>query len=318
MSDGTHLLIPFASATAPGCAQALGELALPNLEKLLTRLVAGARDDAGESSLSMPHERALARACELPAVDGGIPLAAWQVRQGGADAGNKAWAWITPCHWRVARDHVAMGDPGQLALSDADSKALLAAMLPFFTEDGISLTYDTPGRWLANGELFRDLPTASLDRVIGQTIDGWIPRTPQGAALRRLQQEMQMLMYTNAVNEAREQRGELPVNSFWASGTGALPASAPAAPPSGLRVADGLRAPALAGDWAAWSAAWRAIDAGQCASLLQAVDAGQPATITLCGERCALELSSAGSGGFMRRLGKLFARNQAASLLESL
>lgn len=318
MSDSVQLLLPSASAADPACVQALRELQLPHLDRLLSRLRPSHHDDGGELTPSMPHERALARACGLPAEDGHIPLAAWDVRQGGGDPGVAAWAWITPCHWRVATDHVSMGDPQQMQLSDTDSQVLLAAMRPFFEEDGIALTYDQPTRWRAQGEIFRGLHTASLDRVVGRTIDGWMPRTPQAATLRRLQQEMQMLLYTHEVNETRERDGHLPVNSFWASGAGALPADAPAKPPSGLRVQQGLRDAAVTGDWAAWSAAWRAIDASECAQLLVALDAGHQVILTLCGERGAQTLSSVGGGGFIRRVRGLFSSNQAQRLLESL
>ena len=128
-----------------------------------------------------------------------------------------------------------------------DSQALLAAMQPFFEQDGIALEYDAPTLWLARGEVFRDLATASLDRVVGRTIDDWMPRAEAAKTLRRLQQEMQMLLYTHEVNEARMRGGLLPVNSFWVSGTGALPGSPlpPAAP--GLQITHYLRDAALRG-----------------------------------------------------------------------
>ena len=79
-------------------------------------------------------------------------------------------------------------------------------MQPYFEQDGIALEYDAPTLWLAHGELFRDLATASLDRVVGRTIDDWMPRAPEARTLRRLQQEMQMLLYTHAVNERARAR----------------------------------------------------------------------------------------------------------------
>src|SRR5262245_4753916 len=99
MSDGVHLLIPFASARSEGCAQALRTLALPRLEKLLARLDPLRTDPGDEFALSMPHERVLARECGLPGADGRIPWAAWQAAQAGREAGGQAWACITPCHW---------------------------------------------------------------------------------------------------------------------------------------------------------------------------------------------------------------------------
>jgi hypothetical protein len=317
MSDGAHLLIPFASSHAAGCVEARATLALPRLEKLLSRLERTTADAGEENSLSMPHERVLARECGLAAPDGLIPWAAWQVHRAGGDPAQAAWALITPCHWRVGSDHVAMDDPQHLQLEESEARALFAAMQPYFEEDAIVLTYDTPDRWLARGDMFRELATASLDRVVGRAVDSWLPRVPRAGALRRLQQEMQMLLYTNDVNEERLARGLLPVNSFWISGTGALPTGHPAAPPPGLTVTDALRQPALQGDWATWAAAWRQVDESDCARLLDALDAGQPVSLTLGGERSAHTWSSQ-SGGWWRRIGSAFSGKQAMAVLEAL
>ncbi len=316
MSDSAHLLIPFASSPEPGCQEALRGLALPRLEQLLARLIPGESDGGTEASLSLPHERVLARACGLEPADGRIPWAAWHVKQAGGDPGGAAWAQITPCHWRVGSDHVAMDDPAGLALDEADSLALLAAVRPFFEEDGIALDYAEPTLWLARGETFRDFPAASLGRVIGRKVDHWLPRFAGAGPVRRLQQEVQMLLYTSEVNDGRQQRGLEPVNSFWVSGTGALPAGAAALPPS-LTVADALRAPALAGDWSAWAAAWRDIDAREGAALLQSLSAGRPVTLTLAGERSARSWTGNG-GGWLRRIAGMFGQPRAATALEAL
>ncbi|MDP3759035.1 MAG: phosphoglycerate mutase [Ramlibacter sp.] len=300
-----------------GCAQALRTLELPHLEKLLARLAPGQPEAGSELTLSMPCERVLARESGLAFEDGRIPWAAWQVREAGGDAGDRAWAFITPCHWRVGTGHVAMDHPHHLRLAQQHSKILLAAMQPYFEADGIALAYDAPTRWLAQGDIFRGLPTASLDRVVGRTIDDWMPRTPQAGPLRRLQQEMQMLLYTHEVNDERARAGLQPVNSFWISGTGALPPAPAAMAPPGPQIANDLRDAALLGDWDAWAAAWKHLDATECPRLLQALHDGRPVTLTLCGERSARTWSSAGAG-ILRRLAAPFARRQAAMLLEPL
>jgi hypothetical protein len=316
MSDGVHLLIPFAACSADGCRRSLETLALPHLERLLARLAPAQTIEGDERTLSMPHERVLARECGLEGPDGLLPWAAWQVeqRQGSAEG---AWAWITPCHWRVARDHVAMVHPQALQLDAQESQALLAAMKPYFEQDGITLEYDAPMLWLARGDIFGQLPTASTDRVVGRILDPWIPRSEQAKGLRRLQQEMQMLLYTHSVNDERTRGGLLPVNSFWMSGTGRLPTGRKPAPPQGLQITHYLRDAALLEDWPAWSSAWQQLDARECVRLLASAERGEPATVSLCGERSARTWGPRTAGGWQRVSGA-FSRPKAAQILSVL
>ena len=317
MSDGAHLLIPFAACLEPGSRAAAQKLQLPQLQRLLARLEPSATDAGDPRSLSPPHERVLAATCGLAAPDGCLPWAAWQVQQAPGDAAGQAWAWITPCHWHVATDHIVMQHPLELRLDAADSKALLTAMQPFFDQDGIALQYHAPTRWLARGELFRGLAAASLDRVMGRDIDDWVPRAAAAAPLRRLQQEMQMLLYTHAVNDERMRGGLLPVNSFWASGTGMLPAGHRSAPPAGLLVPQQLRDAALLRDWTGWAAAWQQLDDLQCRQLNTDLDRGQPVALTLCGESNARSWAGRETG-WWRRLRGALDRQTLPNLFETL
>jgi hypothetical protein len=304
-------------AAADGCRAAAAGLQLPQLRPLLARLSPQDADAGALDSLSTPHERMLARAYGLPETEGLLPFAALQVAQAGQVAGTQGWAWITPCHWRMGRDHVVLAHPQELQLDADDSQALLEAMRPYFAEDGITLTYDSPLRWLAQGDLFRTLPTASLDRVVGRTLDPWLPRGAEGRPVRRLQQEMQMLLYTLPLNDARERGGQLPVNSFWVSGSGALPAGYDVAPLHGLHLSPYLRDAALQGDWAAWGAAWEQLDAREGKRLAAELERGREVRVTLCGERGARTWSSASAGGW-RGWARRFRPPSAASLLEGL
>ena len=281
--------------------------------------------DTGEAySLSPPHERALGRAQGL--VGAGTPdgLIAWAARDAAEhlhDLGNKAWAWITPCHWAMGREHATLTDPAALALREDESRALLAAMQPYFETDGITLHYLEPERWLAEGELFRTLPTASLDRVLGRNVDAWLPdagsakhsamqethdvKSAAAKTLRRLQNEMQMLLYTHPLNDERAARRQLPVNSFWLSGTGALPSDAPAGVNAQISVPRGLAQAAFNDDWAAYAQAWAALDAGEIAGLLRRQRMGESVRLTLCGERSAHTYESS-RPGLLARVSSLF------------
>ena len=316
-----HVLIPYASSSAPGCREQLSTLDLPNLERLLTQVDLLYVDDGEETDFSPPHERAHARmltGIDKPPRkdDGRFPWATWHMFQRPEPANRSAaWAFITPCHWDVMADHIRMADPVQLALSAAESQALLRAMQPYFAEDGITLAYDRPDLWLASGDVFRGLATASLDRVTGRAINPWMSTDDRARPLRRLQNEMQMLLYTHDVNAERLARGLVDVNAFWISGTGhesaligaPLHASADSSfdratqtqpvaaaeyvvpnpavtggievasrQPLTLHIPQALREASLREDWQAWALAWRQIDADYGAQLLRAARRNTP------------------------------------------
>jgi hypothetical protein len=308
-----HLLIPFACSTDAQCLQALEPLQLPHLEKLLRRLAPAQTDGGPATSLTPPHERVLAQSLGLAAPDGCIPWAAHQAALAGRETGTAAWAWITPVHWDVGADHITMADPGALDLQEVQSRELLLAMQPFFDEDGITLDYAAAHRWLAQGRIFADLASASLDRVAGREISPWMSTA---APLRRLQNEMQMLLYTNPLNDARTARGLATVNSFWVSGTGSLPQPRPSGAPD-VTVADTLRAAALRKDWSQWARNWVALDQTECRSLLESADSGKRAQLTLCGERNALRFESPQDGA-LARLRRRFTRTTLQGLQEQL
>ncbi|MDP3828560.1 MAG: hypothetical protein Q8Q74_18560, partial [Polaromonas sp.] len=177
-SPAHHWVLPFAACASDDwlpAVQGMPPAAFRNFGKLLRGMKLVHTDSGDVRSLSPPHERVLARALGLHAPDGLIPWAAWQHLQSGGMPADKAWAFITPCHWVMGRDHATMTDPAALDLPEAESRTLLAAMQPYFETYGITLHHAAPTRWLAEGELFRDLPSASLDRVLGRNVDTCCP-----------------------------------------------------------------------------------------------------------------------------------------------
>lgn len=313
-----HLLISFAAASAPECQALLPTLTLPNLQALLARLSEQPADRGDDHQLTPPHERALARALGLPVADGQIPWAAAQ-----SETPTVPQAWFSLCHFQVGMEQVSLLPGAQLALDDADSRALFEAFEPLCAEDGLTLRRESATEWHASGEPLRGIACASLDRVSGRMVDAWLaesPANPAGARLlKRLQSEAQMLFYTHPVHDARTARGLLPVNGFWMHGAGALDAPLALAEPPDMP--DSLRQAALRGDWAGWTAAWQALDAGEIAALLAAAQRGEPVTLTLCGERHARSWTTAPAGAFARlgrSIKQLFGSTPVADTLKDL
>jgi hypothetical protein len=308
-----HLLIAFAAPLSAAGRQALSTLALPRLQALLAHSQEVERDADDECSLTPPHERALARALGLQGAPGRLPWAAWLAAADGLVTGDQAWGLLTPAHWHLGTEQVSLVDPHALALEEPESRALLQAIAPLFTSLGYALQFGAPLRWYLAHPSLATLATASPDRVIGRNIDAWLGTATALQAVRRLQSEVQMVLYTHPLNDQREAQGLLAVNSFWLSGCGQAQAAMGTEP----TIDERLRAPALADDWAAWVKAWDTLDAGLLADLLQRAEGGDSVRLTLCGERNAATFEPAPRSLLQRARG-LFAAPAVQPLLESL
>ncbi|MDR2154498.1 MAG: phosphoglycerate mutase [Burkholderiaceae bacterium] len=259
-SEPLHLLISVADA-----------LGAPVLDGLLARMRLDDTVEVDDDSSATPFEIALARAHRLPGEAGRVPWAAFEAGIVGTPC-----AWFQPCRWQLGLDRVTLADPAELALTEGESRALLAAVQPLLAEDGVTLAYWQPDAWLAQGELFRNLSVWSLPRALHQPLTRDVlalaPTAAQGAQLRRLQAELEMLLHEHSVNQARAIRGCSPVSALWISGAGALEVAHPPNPQ--VRVA-------------------RSWDAAAVDELHRALVADGDARLTLCGPRRAITFTCA-------------------------
>ena len=298
MPQKLHLIIP--GAVLPqGDSQALSPAApaTPKLRALLAAMDATTRIECAEGSPSTPCELALAEANALPGSPGHIAWAAFETGTIGMPC-----AFLKLCHLQVGADHILLLPPQDLGVDADTSGVLMAAMAPYFLEDGITLQPHgaVPGTWLATGEPFRNLRTVSTDQLAGRRVTRAMLESTGGAAavLRRLQNEMQMLLYTHPANEARQQQRLLPINSFWVTGAGVLDTATPAAPH--VQVERRLHAAAQRSDAVAHAKAWQEVDADACARLLAVLRAGGDAQLTLCSEKSAQSFEPVPAGVWRR------------------
>ena len=289
----THWILPFASSLSEPCQHALPRLgqdpALPHLKQLLQRLHPAERLEGEEFDLVMPHEKLLAKQMGWPTEQ--APWAHWWARQDGVTLDpTQPWGMLSPCHWLMGRDHLTMLDPLALALTEAQSRAFMDAIRSLFETDGWTLVWGNTNRWYASHASLSELPTASLDRVIGRNPDVWLTDHPQARLIRRLQSEVQMVLYQHALNDERQDKGQLTVNSFWLSGCGQMPdpaAPRPVQADQNIQLITTLRQPLVSDDMPAWLAAWAKLDATVLKEALAQLDAGEPIALTLCGDRHA-------------------------------
>ena len=304
-----HRIVSFAAPLSDAGRDALARLDTPHLDALVAASEIMARDIDDAHTPHAPHERALARAFGWPvAGDMPLPWAARAAAADGIDVRAHAWGLLTPSHWRVGSDTVLLLDPRDLALDADTSRALFDVVRPLYESEGFTLAWGAPLRWYLAHESLAGLVTASPARVIGRHVDPWLPVQREARLLRRLQNEVQMLLHTHPLNAAREAAGVLPVNSVWLSGCGVARAAASTA----LLLEERLEQPALTENWAGWQAAWSQIDA-ELRPLLPSE------RLTLCGERGFVTLRPRLTNPLQRMARRLKSpRGRARALLDTL
>ena len=262
-----HGVIAYAAPESEALQKATDALYLPNLEKLLSRLShvkISSPATAESSAFLMPHE-------DAPKLIGMAPCLGPE-------------AIMTPCHWQVGMNEVILLKPEEMALSDSESRQVLAAMQPYLEEDGLHVVYESPLVWRVTGNLLEGLPLASMERVSGQSIQTWMPNLQQAKTLQRLQSEMQMLLYQHPVNDERSLTGRWTVNSFWMHRRTDQLYPHNVLHNGHISIALDLREAAQMSNSQLWQKAWEQIDNSLALSLCQALDLNQAVSLTLCSE----------------------------------
>lgn len=133
---------------------------------------------------------------------------------------GRHWLLAEPSHLRVDRDRALLADTGILAISQDEADALLASLNQLFEPDGIVFHAPAPNRWYASLAAPSKAEFTPLCDVVGEDINRHLPKGEGGLIWSRFLNELQMLLYTHPVNDARELRGEPTINTVWFWGEG--------------------------------------------------------------------------------------------------
>lgn len=160
---------------------------------------------------------------DAPIAAGALTLAA-----SGGEPGTHCWARTDPVHLRLMRERLIVVPSAAFAFSLEEARALAEALNRHFA-GRLEIQVAESGRWCARLEPAFAFEATSPIEAAGRDVD--LALRIGGEAGKRwgaLLNEVQMLMHAHPVNDAREARGEPPVNSLWLWGAGALPQVPPA------------------------------------------------------------------------------------------
>ncbi len=201
------LIVPDLFLPKQLAGQMSAELSVPMLEKLLSR---GRKVKLQDAAL----EDFLCEKFVVPYTNG-APIAPLSAAFDGLEQG--CWLRADPVHLNLQRDQLRLSG---VAVSGDDALALCASLNTHFAEQGLTFFAPHPQRWYINLDRLPDIRTVPLSQVLGSNVLGALPVGDDALRWHQLSNEIQMLLFAHPVNQAREARGELAINSVWLWGAG--------------------------------------------------------------------------------------------------
>jgi hypothetical protein len=136
-----------------------------------------------------------------------------------------------PVYLHPDRDHLVLLAAENLSLREEEARAILESIQKTYADLPWSLEMGAPNRWYLRLAQTPHIATHPLAEVFGKAIDHYLPRGEGAKQWQTIMNELQMLLHGHPVNQQRQRRGELPVNSLWFWGGGKLPQHAPSETP---------------------------------------------------------------------------------------
>ena len=155
------------------------------------------------------------------------PVASVSLRADGGVPDTTYWLRADPVHLQAQRDQLALVDGAMLTITAAEASALTDSLNQHFAQDRLKFIPAYPSRWYLAPETLPDLMARPLPAVAGKSINSYLPTGIDALRWNQIATEIQMLLHTHPVNEARESFGQPTINSVWFWGGGVCPALDP-------------------------------------------------------------------------------------------
>ncbi|HEU0233522.1 MAG TPA: hypothetical protein VFQ94_00115 [Gallionella sp.] len=231
-----HLVVCDLFLPADIAAEVCADLRLPALEKMLARgastkplVLSAVEGSARTDVIGQASSTGSGRAgdvgaslenylCELFGVpcQNDAPIAPVSAAFDGL--GEGCWLRADPVHLRLQRDQLVLLPDVEVSADEAGQ--LCATLNEYFAGQGMEFFAPHLQRWYMRVDRLPDIETVPLMQVAGCNVRGLLPKGAEAGRWHRIFNEIQMLLFAHPVNEAREARGELPVNSLWLWGGG--------------------------------------------------------------------------------------------------
>lgn len=202
-----HIVIPDLFLPQQLAAYASGDLRLPALEKMLARAqMLPEQTDTLEGWL-----------CERFGVDA-LAIAPLTLQAEGVQHEGAYWMRADPVGIAMQRDEMVL--QADVVLTGEEARLLCESLNAHFAEEGLRFVAPHPQRWYLRLDRVPAIETHPLPQVVGADMHAHLPWGEDALRWHSVLNEIQMLFYEHAVNQAREQRGEAVVSGVWFWGGG--------------------------------------------------------------------------------------------------
>jgi len=222
-----QLVIPDLILPATHAEDASRGLKLPTLEKLLSR---GNKEILPPVSL----EHLLCDSFGLPCQPD-IPIAPISAVYDGLIAGDGlesgCWLRADPVHLQLQRTHLLAAEVNSTI---EEASAICNSLKDHFEIQGLEFFAPHPRRWYVKVKEQPRIRCTPISQAFGNDVRTLLPTGEEALEWNQIFNEIQMLLFSHPVNEARDKRGELPINSVWFWGSGCTTDSIPKAKPGSV------------------------------------------------------------------------------------
>jgi len=209
------LLGPFANAVPAYISQQLEQAEFNQLNQFLTR--AKKNNTHGETYFETLVDL-ICPQCDLS-------LCQLSAEFDGVDIADGFFYRADPVHFKAESDHAVLIGTDLISPTDFEARQLVECFNQHFLDDKITLHLSHKDRWYLKSHRPLELRFTALDYALGRDIKHFMPQDlasdgngngkGDGLWWRKILNEAQMLFFQHAVNQTREEQGELTINGLW-------------------------------------------------------------------------------------------------------
>lgn len=142
---------------------------------------------------------------------------AWETQVGNVT--HAFWMYAAPVNMQLGRDSYFLTDPELIMIKEEESVALVESLNAHFAGLGYYF-YVKDNVWFLGLDNDPQITATHIKQVTNQDIANYLPQGEGALVWNKLQNEIQMLLFSHPINQIRESKGLPMINSLWCYGLG--------------------------------------------------------------------------------------------------